>query len=630
MKKGSVLLESAEFRSLNYRALLFQNPKNEISAYKLDEVESAFFEIDEALRNGYFAAGFISYEAGYAFEKKFQRKIEFRSLSELPLLWFGIFESPKKMDGLFENEESLYTEPIFPKLDLSYSQYSSQIGSIQESIRNGEVYQINFTSKYRFQCNNSFGLYKKLRKTQSAEYSAFLNCNGFEILSISPELFFKVENRHILTKPMKGTAPRANTPAGDDLIINWLQSDEKNRAENLMILDLLRNDLGKICDTGSIQVPEIFKVETMQTVHQMTSTVIGTLARETTPLKIFRALFPSGSITGAPKVKAMELIANLETEERGLYCGSIGYFAPSQSLETDETSKSESSQSFSKAVFNVAIRTVVCKDGSAEMGVGSGITIDSVAEEEFEECKLKAKFLTSEFKPFLLIETMRLDSEAQHLRPYFYESLPIIETNSLKAIPLLEFHLQRLKDSAYYFGFHFDYQKIVDSIKKKIEARNPIIPSKLRLLLSQNGECSIELSPLTIEVHSQKRVCFAKRRIDRNNVFFYHKTTNRILYNETYEKLQETNFWDAIFFNEKDEVTETCIGNIIIKNGNEFKTPPIQCGLLNGVFRDFFLKVEPRCKESILTKQDILTAEICYVANSIRGLNEVVISDVEI
>src|ERR1039458_10011860 len=320
-------------------------------------------------------------------------------------------------------------QPLAIKSDLTEQQYSDQIAAIHEWIRAGDVYQLNYTFPLRTRIPTPpAAIYAHLRGRQPVEYGAFLHCQSERhLLCFSPELFFRVESqgytRRITTQPMKGTAPRGRTSAEDHRIAEWLRNDQKNRSENVMIVDLIRNDLGRLCTFGSVSVDSLFAVERFPTLWQMTSTVSGKLRRDITFAEIFRALFPCGSITGAPKVRAMQLLAEIEPEPRGIYTGAIGYF------------------SRERTVFNVAIRTLELESPAtqpartnARMGVGGGIVIDSNAAEEFRECQLKAEFLTRREEPFSLVETLRWDGE----------------------YPLLEYHLDRLQDSANYFDFECD------------------------------------------------------------------------------------------------------------------------------------------------------------------------------
>jgi para-aminobenzoate synthetase/4-amino-4-deoxychorismate lyase len=386
-----VLLETSKYDRENFRSYLFTDPVAVITINAIDEVPYLFSKIEEYLKQNYYLAGYLCYECGYHFEK---------ILSNLavtlayPIAWFGVYERPivfNHLDDIVEN----YTvtgnpvKEVFSKefktehleFNIPHPEYIQKIGRIKDYIAQGDVYQINFTGKYTFKFSgSSLGLYECLKRKQNVSYGAFINTDGLLVCSLSPELFFRLEGDRITTKPMKGTARRGKTPEEDEALREGLRNDVKNKAENLMIVDLLRNDIGRISKFGSVRVSELFSVEHYQTLFQMTSTVEGRILEDVNHYELFKAIFPGGSVTGAPKIRAMEIINELESEPRGIYTGSIGYFSPER-----------------KAVFNIAIRTVViCKDGG-EMGTGGGIVWDSDPESEYEECRVKAHFLTNGF-----------------------------------------------------------------------------------------------------------------------------------------------------------------------------------------------------------------------------------------
>jgi para-aminobenzoate synthetase / 4-amino-4-deoxychorismate lyase len=459
-------------------------------------------------------------------------------------------------------------------------------------IRAGDVYQLNFTFPLRFQVQGGAAdLYAALRGRQPVDYGAFLHCDpGCMVLSFSPELFFQIDTEgsksRIVTRPMKGTARRGRTTAEDRAVSEWLRGDAKNRSENVMIVDLLRNDLGRLCEYGTVRVDELFAVERHPSLWQMTSTVSGDLRSGVSIRETFRALLPSGSVTGAPKVHAMQLLAQLEDEPRGVYTGSIGYFSRQRS------------------VFNVAIRTVELNGGSGRMGVGSGIVIDSVAEDEFHECALKAQFLTGSSQPFWLIETMRWDGD----------------------YPLLELHLDRLEDSAKYFGYPFDRAAVKASLLRVAEAFSDESPRRVRLTLAQNGELEITHEPLSADpVLSQPCVCIAGQHTDASDRFLFHKTTNRALYVDTLAAARRAGFVDALFLNRDGEVTEGAVSNIFIERNGRWFTPPIACGVLPGVYRRHLLETRPEIEERILLPQDLKAADSVYLSNAVSGLRRVVI-----
>lgn len=365
-----IILESNLPFAENGASFSFQNPVKIIQAHQLQAVLPALQALDEATKNGFWAAGYLAYEAGYAFEEA-----AFKSLNaNHPLLLFGIFEAPTT-PPLLDNRLDATLSP--PKFEDSFEAYAQQIQQVKSHIFEGDVYQINYTIPLTGSFSgHPYHLYQQLKNKQKTAYSAYMEFEESQILSFSPELFFHRKGNQIYTQPMKGTLENGGNETENLVLGNVLQQDAKNRAENLMIVDLLRNDLSVICKTGSVEVPKLFEISNYETLLQMTSTVSGVLKEEVTYVDIFRALFPCGSITGAPKRRAMQLIQGLEQAERGIYCGSIGYISPHQ-----------------EAVFNVAIRTLLLSDKKYKMGVGSGIVWDSDAADEFKECALKAKFL---------------------------------------------------------------------------------------------------------------------------------------------------------------------------------------------------------------------------------------------
>ncbi|MBI3579879.1 MAG: aminodeoxychorismate synthase component I, partial [Ignavibacteriales bacterium] len=433
-QSNSILLETTKPDKENFRSYVFSQPISIIQAFSLEQIESCLSEVESAIRTGYWVAGYIAYEAGYAFENVLKTPVQFNQ----PLMWFGVYEEPwsfnhkshqwetgrREARAVIKNhsvtlahpstplrvtpaavmvsgvepEAALTiqgnvfeTAPVMPSLE--ESEYAKAATKIQQYIAEGDTYQVNFTFKVNFSWKDSAAsLYYRLREAQHVGYSAFVNCGDTKILSFSPELFFRLDNNKLTLKPMKGTAPRGRTLDEDKQHWEELQASAKNHAENLMIVDLLRNDAGKIAATGSVTVPRFFDIERYQTVFQATSTVRAKLRPDVSASELIKNLFPCGSVTGAPKIRTMQIIRELEREPRGVYTGSIGFFSPKR-----------------KAQFNVAIRTIVLdkKQQTGEMGIGSGIIADSDIANEYEECLLKAKFLTEQPRGFQLFETIR-------------------------------------------------------------------------------------------------------------------------------------------------------------------------------------------------------------------------------
>ncbi|HEY1646500.1 MAG TPA: aminodeoxychorismate synthase component I [Terracidiphilus sp.] len=454
---------------------LFTAPLRVCAAYAPEEIPALFAGIEGAVRAGLSAAGFFSYECGESFEAK----AHMRKSRGGALAWFGIYERSYRFDhragrfvdgeppGLAElrtSEDRDTAQPdaepaigIASTFGISQEEYARRIEAIHEWIRAGDVYQLNFTAPWQVKIHGSAAaLYARLRARQPVQYGAFLHGpEGRKILSFSPELFFRIEREHgvrrIVTRPMKGTAPRGRTTREDRERAEWLRGDAKNRSENVMIVDLLRNDLGRIANFGTVRTEELFAVERYPTLWQMTSTVTAELREEVGFESIFRALFPCGSITGAPKVRAMQLISEFEDGPRGVYTGAIGFFSPHET------------------VFNVAIRTLELDRETGTMGTGSGIVIDSDAAGEYRECLLKAEFLTKMRAEFSLIETMLWSD----------------------GFPLLELHLDRLRDSAAYFDFPCERDEARATLVQHARGFAGDAARKVRLLLNREGGLAI-------------------------------------------------------------------------------------------------------------------------------------------
>ena len=599
---AAVLLQNSQPAATGSVSRLFVAPLRQLVATHPEQIPALFADIESAIAAGHFAAGFFSYECGQAFEPTAAMRT---GAGPVPLAWFGIYAQCYRFHhatgafldgdppGLAAQPSSATGAEIAdhesPQLSpgLTPQQYADAIHAIHQWIRAGDVYQLNFTFPLHARiAAGPAALYARLRSRQPVRYGAFLHWSpGRHILSFSPELFFRLEEnngtRRITTQPMKGTAPRGRTTAEDAQIAGQLRRDPKSRAENVMIVDLLRNDLGRLCAFGSVRVPSLFAAERLPTLWQMTSTITGELRREVGLHSIFRALFPCGSVTGAPKVRAMQLLARLEDEPRGVYTGSIGYF------------------SRERTVFNVAIRTLQLDGEHARMGVGSGIVIDSQAADEFRECQLKAEFLSRSEPSFSLIETLLWQG----------------------SYPLLELHLDRLEDSAAYFDFLCHRVAVKAALLSTAQAFADQVPRKVRLLANPDGSLHIEHQDIPPEPSAQTvRVRIARQRTDPGDRFYFHKTTHRPLYTAAFQAALDAGFDDALFFNLRGEVTEGAISNVFIQKNGRWFTPPVACGLLPGVYRRHLLATRPEIEERVLHLEDLQTADAVYLANAVRGL----------
>lgn len=592
---GSILLETSRPDAENFRSYLFIHPTRTLSASPV-----VFDEIERELASGSYLAGFFSYEFG---EQLQGMKLRNLPSTPTPPAWLGVYPKAFVFDhrsGEFQggSPDEFLSAPVpsrndFEVRDLHFSMeregYAAKIAAIHEHILRGDTYQVNFTGRLCFDFSGSpEAMFAALVESQSARYNAFLHVENWHILSCSPELFFRTHGDKIIARPMKGTAPRGADMAEDEAIAHWLHQDVKNRSENVMIVDLLRNDLGRICQYGSVHVDDLFAVEKYETLFQMVSQISGTLRPDVRYAEIFASLFPCGSITGAPKLRTMEIIRQLEPEPRGVYTGAIGFFSPSREAE-----------------FSVPIRTVVLASGCGEMGIGSGIVIDSNAEDEFRECLLKSQFLTHREDPFQLIESILWNGT--------YHLLPL--------------HLQRLESSAAYFGFRFEQSAIVaalEDLEKHLAIQLPTAPRKFRILLDRFGSVSISHAPVELQDAPCKAVV-SRDRVSSTDRFLRHKTTRRQFYDQHRQQALAQGYDEVLFLNERGELTEGAISNVFLEKHGQLFTPPVTCGLLPGVYRRHLLETTPAATEKTLYLEDLVSADTVYLCNAVRGLRKVTV-----
>jgi len=547
----------------------FFSPSSVLIAERLDEVVPLIVRAEHEAHAGNFVAMMLSYEAAPAFDTA----LVTHNATRLPLAWAAVFPEFKITSMGEEKNYSLsqWTPGV------TRSEYNQAIAQIHELIARGDTYQVN----YCFSLNATFtgnplAFYRQLSVAQGAPFSAFLDLGRYKVLSLSPELFFERTGDVVRARPMKGTIRRGRWTSEDQLLAEELSSSQKDRAENVMIVDLLRNDLGKVSIPGTVAVTSLFELERFETVWQMTSTIQSQLQPATSLAQLLTALFPCGSITGAPKIRTMQIIRQLESRERGAYTGTIGLIRPG-----------------GDCVFNVAIRTVVIdsENEQATFGVGGGITIDSTAENEYEECLVKARFLNVSPRSFDLFESI------------------LLEDGSLF---LLERHLQRLRESADYFGFEFSEQRAAEELEK-VRNNTPTDKWKVRLLLTKTGEISTDikrLSPVNIF-----KVGLAASPVDSSDRLLFHKTTSRGSYDAQLAARPECD--DLIFFNERDELTESTIANVVVKLSGRLYTPPVSAGLLAGTFRNQLL-ADGEIEERTIRIEEIEEAEAVFLINSVR------------
>ncbi len=608
-----VFLDTSKPVGDNNKSLLFLRPVERIQYREGEDEKEFLIKIENFQSQGLYVAGWMSYEFGCLLEPSLKKQLCRPEDKGALLADFGVFPKPFVFNhNTGETDFPLGDTPLgdnntYKVKNLLLSQkreeYLKAIDRVLEYISAGDTYQVNYTLKLLFDFHGSPEFfYRELRRNQSVSYGAYIRWGEERILSFSPELFFWKKESKVKVRPMKGTLRRGLTLKEDKKNRVFLAEDIKNRSENVMIVDLLRNDLGRLMHyivDGDVKVDSLFDVEVFETLLQMTSTVTGVASKnalsDISLHNFLKAIFPCGSVTGAPKIRTMQIIDELEKERRGVYTGAIGYMSPS-----------------GEAVFNVPIRTVVLNGARGEMGIGSGIVHDSEPENEWQECLLKGKFLTHPQEEFQLIETLLWHPEEGYW--------------------LLENHLKRLEKSAAFFLFECDRKDIEG---KLLERSSGFIReyNRVRLTLEKDGTFAIEviacngprhlqLPGLSMDDYSRlAKIAISSESVEKNNVWVYHKTTKRGLYNREYQNAQKHGFFDVIFSNEENEITEGCISNIIVYKDGEYLTPSLSSGLLAGVMREHLMKETKRpVVERILKLKDLQQADALYCCNSVRGV----------
>lgn len=566
------------------RSLLFASPRKVLTTHDPSEAAALLAEAQDAFNAGAYIAGALSYELGHIFEERLNALLPSRTTQ--PLLWLGIYDSPSVLDAkaaqrfVEENADGRTAQVSDVRLSMTRAEYEQAFARVMDYIHAGDVYQINLTMLARFALSGDpLALYRDLCAKQPVAHGAFLKMDEASILSLSPELFIERRGQTITTRPMKGTIRRGKDEAEDEALKTELRLDEKSRAENLMIVDLLRNDLGRIADMGSVEVERLFEIETYKSLHQMTSTVHARLPATAGLDEVLHALFPCGSVTGAPKIRAMQIIHELESGPRGIYCGSLGWIAPNGDFS-----------------FNVAIRTAYISDsGEGEIGVGGGIVADSNVSAEYDEALLKLSFFAKAPADFGLIETLLFDETGFHL---------------------LDRHIDRLEASAKHFGFVFSCHDILNALNRSMAGKAGA--HRVRLVLAQNGKTDITSSPLAPMPSLSFMVAAQHTRSD--DVFLQHKTTRRQFYDDTRKAAADTyGVQEVIFLNERGELTEGSFTNLFIEKNGRLFTPALACGLLPGTLRAELI-AKGEAYEAVLTMSDLDSADAVFLGNSVRGL----------
>ena len=564
------------------QSLLFTRPRDVLVAHDAEGARAALARLAEAGREGLWAAGYLAYELGFLFEERLLRLLPARS--ETPLLWFGLYDAPRRPSGaeiaaLLASAPEGRAQDLTPSLTLD--QYRPAFDRVKDLIAAGDTYQVNLTLRARFTLEGDpLGLYRTLAQSQPVAYGAYIHAGDHHVLSRSPELFVSGEGDQLKARPMKGTLKRGLSLAQDAAGRDALAADEKNRAENLMIVDLLRNDLGRIAQTGSVRVTDLFTVETYRSLHTMTSGIEARKKPGIDILDVLENLFPCGSVTGAPKLRAMEIIREVETEPRGLYTGSVGYIAPSGDF-----------------AFNVAIRTaVIDATGQGIIGIGGGIVADSTAEDEYAEALLKLKFLSDPAPPVTLIETFKWTPDEGYV--------------------LLDRHLDRLLDSAAYFALPVTRQAVVAFLAERSSTWTGAM--RVRLTLSETG---LDLTSVPLPPSPETfRFAIHPEPLSSTSVWLAHKTTNRAFYDGPRQRAHDERGLDElVFLNERGELTEGSFTNLFVERDGALLTPPLASGLLPGTLRAELI-AEGKAEERVLTLADLKSAEAIWLGNSVRGL----------
>ena len=561
-------------------------------ATRIDQVGAVLEKVSLASAQGHWCVGFVAHEAAPAFDAA----LVVQKTIDQPLAWFAEFLAPAASPPAPAAADASLDASTAPRRDAEFGiggwtsdidhiAFRDKVESIRADIREGRFYQVNLTTRLAADFSgDALAFYGALQMAQPHGYHAFIDTGDAKLLSVSPELFFTLHDGKVTTQPMKGTAPRGDTPEADKRIAWELTHSEKERAENLMIVDLLRNDLSRIARPNSVEVSSLFALQPLPSVWQMTSTINATLRAGLGLSEVFRALFPCGSVTGAPKVEAMRAIRDLESAPRGAYCGAIGYVAPAVDGQI-------------RACFNVGIRSVWIENGQATCGVGGGITYDSTVAGEWAEVIYKSRFVKRVSKPFQLLETLRLEDAA---------------------FALCQRHLDRMENSARHFRFAFDRATVVRELDR-LASQYPRGVWRARLLLDSAGKVRTEVMPLDA-LPARANFRLADSPISHADEFLLHKTTRR----EVYEKHAPPGraAFDTLLWNERAELTEFTRANLVIMRQGILWTPPVSCGLLNGTLRDELVACGV-LQERVLKPEDVAQAEGIWWLNGLRGWVEI-------
>ncbi|MGB4358829.1 MAG: aminodeoxychorismate synthase component I [Rhodoferax sp.] len=550
----------------------FDAPVQTLVAHTPQQVKPLLDAVDALTQQGFWCVGYVRYEAAPAFDAALKVHA-----ADGPLVWFGVYAQALPWpDEAADDADKNDATRVLWQSSLDRTDFDAAMNIIHQAIAAGDLYQVNYTAPLHGEFSgDAQTLFKRLHRAQPQGYAAFIDSGFEQVLSVSPELFFDWQDGQLLTRPMKGTAPRGDSVEHDKTLAAELVASPKERAENVMIVDLLRNDVSRVAQPHSVKVPHLFTVQTLPTVLQMVSDVTAVTRPGTSLCDVFNALFPCGSVTGAPKVQAMRMIATLETTPRGIYCGAIGVVRPG-----------------GHATFNVAIRSVTLQGTKATCGIGSGITFDATAEAEWREWRVKRGFLERASEPFQLLETLRLETGVFHH---------------------LEAHLARLKRAASHFAYPFDESDIRQVLRNLMTDESAW---RVRLLLDDQGHPRAQAfalppspAPVTLQL--------AGRPFDHaHSEFTRFKTTHRAHY-EAFAPTDPAVF-DTLLYNDAGELTECTRGNIALLFDGQWVTPPLRGGLLDGIGREMYLK-EGCLVEAVVRVDDLPRVQALAFINSLRG-----------
>ncbi|MEO6527812.1 MAG: aminodeoxychorismate synthase component I [Gemmatimonadaceae bacterium] len=600
----TAILDFAEGPSGDPVRRCFGRASRELRADNLADVISVIDGAERLARGGQWIVGFVAYEAAPAFDPA----LSAHSRSPLPLAWFAAFDSPEPASSPPTHAtDSTHPRPsvvlsahaplpprtavLTPSSGVSDDVYARHVGRIRDYIAAGDVYQVNLTLPFTAESTLApLALYEQMRRSQAGAYSAYLNIGDVEIMSASPELFVQRVGTRLRSKPMKGTAERGLHPTADLNARTILMGSEKERAENVMIVDVVRNDLGRVATVGTVRVPALCVAERYPSVWQLTSTVEADVSEDLPLSRVFSALFPAASITGAPKIRATEIIRDLERATRGVYCGAIGCIRPG-----------------GDATFNVAIRTAWTDDGgrTLHLNAGGGVTMDSTATSELAELRAKlSAFTRARFEP-TLFETIRIE-----------RGRPI----------RLARHLARMGTSAEYFGQPFDAPRAEAILLAAAFEARELETARGRLVLEPTGLVRATVESFAGDAGSPlpRLVQFAPTPMDRNDVRLYHKTTDRSLYDSAGAGASER--FDTLLWNADEQATELTRGNLVVELDGTRWTPPVECGLLGGTFRAELLEMG-EIHERVVTLDELMSADRRWFVNSLRGWVPIALAD---